>query len=410
MRNSPREDNDWNSRALGGLFLIGAIAVAASIIGVPLFYWTMCRFNVPTGHIAVLTRKTGKDIPNEEELAPDATYKGLQKEVLAEGRHFRNPWSWDWDVVPQVEIPQGKLGVRIRLYGDDPPNNEVIAWKENEKGIVPDVLRPGRYPINALVVDATTDQPIGPGRSRNNYVEIVELHDTVTVPAGYKGVVTRLSGSLPDNPNSVLSEAGRRGVQAETLSPETYYRNPYIERINLVDCRSQRLNLSADGDMGFPSKDGFWVTLDGIIEFRVKPEEAARVVVMYNELENDQGQATGAQGEDGGFQRMNVRIDDEIIRKVVLPNARSFCRLRGSDHAGRDFISGDPQQVPGRLSEVDGNGLRRPWHRDRAGPHHQDQSTAANRHAGAAAANCRGTAAAVWQGTVAARIGKGVGD
>ena len=62
---------------------------------------------------------------------------------------------------------------------------------------------------------------------------------------------------------------------------------------------------------------------------------------MYNELENDVGPAGPAQGEDGVFQRMNVQIDEEIIKKVVLPNARSFCRLRGSDHSGRDFISGE---------------------------------------------------------------------
>jgi hypothetical protein len=78
--------------------------------------------------------------------------------------------------------------------------------------------------------------------------------------------------------------------------------------------------------MGFPSKDGFWVVLDGIIELRVMPEKAAEVYVIYNELENDAGGA---------------RIDEEVIKKVVLPNARSFCRLRGSDHSGREFISGD---------------------------------------------------------------------
>ncbi len=333
MRTSSRSSDDGFGRAIGPLFLLGAIAIALSLVGLPFFYWAMCRFNVPTGHIAVLTKKTGKDIPNDAELAPDSSYKGLQKEVLAEGRHFRNPWNWDWEVVPQVEIPQGKIGVRIRMYGDDPPGNEVIAWKENEKGIVPEVLRPGRYPINAIVVGQT--------ENRSNYAEIIELHDPITVPAGYKGVVTNLSGPLADDPNQTLTQKGRRGVEEKPLDAGTYYVNPYVTRINLVDCRSQRFNLASDDDMGFPSKDGFWVTLDGVIEFRIKPEQAAQVLVMYNELENDVGPAGPAQGEDGVFQRMNVQIDEEIIKKVVLPNARSFCRLRGSDHSGRDFISGE---------------------------------------------------------------------
>jgi regulator of protease activity HflC (stomatin/prohibitin superfamily) len=306
-----------------GIFFMGGVLVLASMVALPIFYYGFCRITVPTGHMAVMTRKTGQDIPNDAELAPDATYKGLQKEVLAEGRHFRNPWSWDWEVVPQVEIPQGKVGVRIRLYGDDPLEGGVIAWKDNEKGIVPGVLQPARYPINALVA--------GQKSERKNYAEIIELHDQVTVPAGFRGVVTNLAGDMPQDPNTiVLTEAdrGKRGVESKTLDAKTYpeYSNPYITRVELVDCRSQRFNLSADGDMGFPSKDGFWVVLDGIIEFRVMPDKAADVFVTYNESQNDTN---------------GTRIDEEVIKKVVLPNARSFCRLRGSDHSGREFISGD---------------------------------------------------------------------
>lgn len=305
------------------VFFVGGALVLASIVAAPIFYWGFCRIDVPTGHMAVMTRKTGEEIANDQELAPDADHKGLQKEVLAEGRHFRNPWTWDWEVVPQIEIPQGKVGVRIRLYGDDPPGGEIIAWQENEKGIVPGVLRPGRYPINAVLA--------GQKRERDNYAEIIELHDMVTVPAGFRGVITNLSGAMPQDPNTIVLAApdkGKRGVEAQTLDAETYPEssNPYITRVELVDCRSQRFNLSQDGDMGFPSKDGFWVMLDGIIEFRVMPEKAAEVYVTYNESAND---------------KSGTRVDEEVIKKVVLPNARSFCRLRGSDHSGREFISGD---------------------------------------------------------------------
>jgi regulator of protease activity HflC (stomatin/prohibitin superfamily) len=94
-----------------------------------------------------------------------------------------------------------------------------------------------------------------------------------------------------------------------------------------VDCRSQRFNLATGGEMGFPSKDGFWVTLDGIIEFRVQPDQASKVFVTYNDANNDD--------------QRDARVDEEIINKVILPNARSFCRLRGSDHSGKEFISGD---------------------------------------------------------------------
>jgi len=309
---------DRNDRGVMTLFIIGGIVALMLLLIAPVAYWTACRFNVPTGYMAVLTKKTGKDLPNDAELAPTAEYKGLQQAVLQEGRHFYNPWYWDWDVVQQLEIPDGKCGVRIRLYGDDPPESQIIAWKENEKGIVPDVLRPGRYALNALVQ--------GQSRVRDNYAEMIELHEPVTVPAGFKGVVTNLSSPLPTEANTILTEKGKRGVEAKSLSEGTYLINPYVTRINLVDCRSQRHNLSAEGEMGFPSKDGFWVTLDGIIEFRVKPEEAAKVFVVYNEISNDKD---------------FPHIEDEVVKKIVLPNARAFCRLRGSDHSGREFISGD---------------------------------------------------------------------
>jgi regulator of protease activity HflC (stomatin/prohibitin superfamily) len=168
-------------------------------------------------------------------------------------------------------------------------------------------------------------------RNKADYAEIIELHEPVTIPAGYKGVVTNLSGPLPEKPNQLLVPAGQRGVQEKPLDEGTYYMNPYMYRIELVDCRSQRFNLSENYDMGFPSKDGFWVSLDGIIEFRVKPEMAARVYVTYNELENDQNKVHA--------------LDQELIKKVIMPNTRSFCRLRGSNASGRDFISGETRSA-----------------------------------------------------------------
>ncbi len=314
----PLASASWFSLGIAvSLFLAVAL-----VIGYPVFLYTWCRIEVPNRHLAILVKKTGKNLSNDDEMAPGPEYKGLQPDVLAEGRHYRNPWSWDWEVVPQVEIPQDKLGVRIRLYGEDLPYGELIAWQEGQKGIVPEVLRPGRHPLNAWLVGEGT-------RRRNNYAEYIELHDPIVVPAGYKGVVTRLSGPMPDNPNVLLVPKGFRGVQeeAETLDPGTYYFNSYVNRVDLVDCRSKRFDLTTGGEMGFPSKDGFWVTLDGTIEFRVLPDRAAHVFVTYNDEKNDS--------------EARAAIEEEIINKIILPNARSFCRLRGSDNSGKEFISGD---------------------------------------------------------------------
>ena len=269
--------------------------------------------------MVIMIKKTGNDMPTDAEIAPDESYKGVQKKVLAEGRYFYNPYSWDWTVVPQIEIPEGKLGVRVRLYGDDLPPRDLIAWEENQKGIVPEVLRPGRYAINAKLEGAP------PREDGDSYAEHILLYDPITIPAGFKGIVTELSAPLPDDTNVLLVEDKKRGVQNPTLAPSTYYVNPFVTNINLVDCRSQRFNLAQLGEeeLGFPTIDGFWVSLQGIIEFRVMPEKASEVYVIYNDTDN--GDA----------------IDEEIISKIILPNARSFVRLEGSSHSGREFISGE---------------------------------------------------------------------
>ena len=122
-------------------------AIAVIAIGVLVYeFYNSFLIEVPNKHMAVLVHKTGKDLDNSESLAPSEEYKGVQPVVLTEGRYYYNPYNWAWTVVPQIEIPAGKLGVRIRLYGENLPTGELIAFKESQKGIVPEVLYPGRYP------------------------------------------------------------------------------------------------------------------------------------------------------------------------------------------------------------------------------------------------------------------------
>jgi regulator of protease activity HflC (stomatin/prohibitin superfamily) len=292
------------------------------------FCYTECRIEVPGTSMAILYKKTGLDYGKGDVIAPTEEYKGVQKNVLGNGRYYRNPYVWDWEVVPQIEIPEGKLGVRIRLYGEDLPAGELIAWKENQKGIVPEVLNPARYAINAKLVDPKSDAELAGKRYYDSYAEIIELHDPVTIPAGFLGVKTELSSPL-GKPNVLLSEKGKRGTQEETLEPSTYYLNPYITRVDLIDVRSQRYNLSGENEVGFPTRDGFWVTLDGIIEFRPAKKTAAKSYVIYNEAKKQE----------------DSNIDEEIIKKVILPNARSYARLRGSNYLGRDYISGETRTI-----------------------------------------------------------------
>lgn len=317
----------WRRRILVASPIVAALLVFCAIV-VAMVVYTQCRIDVPARRFAVLTRKTGIDLENHQEVAPDKDHKGLQLEVLSEGRYFYNPYTWDWEVYKMIEIPADKMGVRVRLYGEDLPYGDFLATDENHKGIIEEVLRPGRYAINAMVIDRLTKNEVGTDRrGKSDYVEIIELWDPKIIPAGYKGVVTNLAGPMPEDPNKMLVEPGFRGAQEQTFQPGTYYKNPYIYRINAIDTRSQRFNLSEGKDMTFPSKDGFPISLDGIIEFRVIPETAALTYVTYNDQSNDTPTST--------------HIAEEIIDKVIMPNARAFCRLRGSNSSAREFIGGE---------------------------------------------------------------------
>lgn len=291
-----------------GTGLLAVMLLSGVAVAVVWMIYSSFRIDVGSGEIAVLTHKVGLDLTNGQEVAPDEEHKGIQKKVLTEGRYFFNPYAWSWEVVKQKEIMSGEMGVMVSLTGDDLGYGEYLAQVDAEgqattKGIMPGVLNPGRYPINP-------------------YLYSVEIHAPVTIPAGYKGVLTNLAAPLANEPNRLLVDTGERGVQEKTLEPGTHYLSPYVYRVDLVDCRSQRFNLGEEGDMGFPSKDGFWVSLDGVIEFRVNPEKAAEVYVLFNQTEN------------------GPLIDEEIVKTVIMPNARSFCRLQGSNSSGREFIQG----------------------------------------------------------------------
>ncbi len=296
------------------MVLIGALAASPFVI---MGVYNACKIEVDTGKQAVLIRKVGLDLGKDQELAPPrkgggAYYKGVQTEgayggVLTEGRYFYNPFYWGWEISDQYVIPNGKIGIRIALDGDDLPTGQILA-EPGQKGILRKVELPGRYPYNP-------------------YAEEFKLEEPVTVPAGFRGVVTLLAGKTPKDPNVFLVGEGERGVQSKTLDPGTYYLNPYETRVSLVDCRSKRFNLGEGSAMDFLSSDGFPVTLDGAVEFRVLPTRAAEVFVKYNE--DDNGDA----------------IDGEIIAKIITPESRSLCRTGGSKLTGGQFISGADREV-----------------------------------------------------------------
>lgn len=277
--------------------VLGFLGFGAGLLGLAIFT-VSGMVVVENRRAAVLIRKTGDDLPNGEILATPEQ-KGIQADPLPEGWYWRNPYAWDWVMVDQKEIPPNKVGVQVRTWGRHMSENQVIAGA-GERGIVGDVLRPGRYVVNP-------------------YAYKVVLYPAVSIEPGHVGVVTLVSGTDPKNPNEFLVEAGERGTQKHTLPPGTYYENPFIKQITPIDIRSHRFDMTADKIIRFPSLDGFDITMEGTIEWYIDPLRVAEVFSKYVD---------------------NRDMLTCITETVILPNARAYSRIEGSKHLARDFIGG----------------------------------------------------------------------
>jgi hypothetical protein len=77
--------------------------------------------------------------------------------------------------VPAQVIPAGKVGIVTAKVGEELPEGVFIA-DEGQKGIRRGVLGPGKYRLNP-------------------YGYNVDVVDAISIPIGYVGVITSLSGT-----------------------------------------------------------------------------------------------------------------------------------------------------------------------------------------------------------------------
>ncbi len=339
------------------LLIAGALLVLGSALG--LGTWFLCRIYVPEGMCAVLIKKTGELLPEGESVATTNNQRGIQQEVLGPGRHFRDPFRFDWQIVDLTEIPSGdpktwtltagkltdgsdmqsglykfegefpKIGVVTRKVGKRPPTGQVVVSRESGyQGILEEVLTPGVYKINP-------------------YVYEVELYPATVIPAGFVGVVTNLFGedrpdvAESDMPTSAtaaeygdegsalsyqrrLANASERGTIREVLQPGIYFINPKLMKITLVEIgyneySQLRIDKFTDSQISFPSDTGYLIRVGVTVVWGIDPDHAAEIV-------NDFG---------------NV---DKVLEKVINPQLRSICRNIGSTYAARDFIQGEKRE------------------------------------------------------------------
>jgi regulator of protease activity HflC (stomatin/prohibitin superfamily) len=298
------ESRRWQPHLSPRALLFGAGLSLLPLVFI--FIWYFCRIEPGAGEIAVLIHKTGEDLTDGAILALDPQRKGIQLEVLPEGRYFRNPLFWGWEIHSITDIPAGRLAVLTRLFGKEPAPGKIIAGKDS-KGIVAEVLTPGKYRLNP-------------------YAYGVELFDALSIRPGSVGVVTSLVGQdvlqddlPPATRNSYLVGEDFKGVVPEVLDPGTYYLNPYIYNVVEVNLQSQRFILGGDDAISFLTLDGFTVNVEGTLEFSIERDKAALLTHQVGDM-------------------------DDVLKKLILPKARGFSRIEGSKHPAINFIVGETRQ------------------------------------------------------------------
>jgi regulator of protease activity HflC (stomatin/prohibitin superfamily) len=302
------------------LFLVGTALLLIALVGG--YIWFIQRVEVEAGEVLVLIRKVGQPLPD---TAPDGSplpaelrtqvvlypellqrlgqppnstrYKGIQYDVLTEGRYFRDPFFWERKVIPAISIAQDEVGLLIRKFGRSLPSGKLVATEPDERGPLAEVLKPGRYNINPHAYDVRRVRP-------------------VIILAGQVGIQTLLSGADPTSPNEYVVRAGERGVQPDVLPPGMYYNNPYLRRIQTMDVRSQTLDLHGQDCIRFPSNDSFEILIDCTVEYAIRQDMAPHVVVAIGD-------------------------HADVRDKLILPYTRSLCRIEGSKLPARDFIAGE---------------------------------------------------------------------
>lgn len=196
-------------------------AAALFVLGVFAFVWIFCRVYVGPGEMAIVTSKTGDELPPGAILA-EPGQKGVQRIPLGEGRHFLNPVTHDWRIVAAITIPAGSVGVVTSKNGRELAPGEILAPDRDSKGVWKDVLGPGRYRLNPEGYD-------------------VKVMSAINIPIGYVGVVTSQTGK-PAASGS-FAGPGEKGVMEKVLQPGLYYVNPRAYQVDVVEIGMNQVSI-----------------------------------------------------------------------------------------------------------------------------------------------------------------------
>lgn len=352
------------------IIFVGAIALLIFI-----YVWGFCRIYVAPGQMAVIIAKTGKPLPAGQILAGPGQ-KGIRSEVLGEGRHFRDPILYQREIHKLIPIPPGKVGILTAKVGADLPEGEFLA-DENQKGIRRSVLGPGKYRLNP-------------------YGYRIDVVDAISIPIGYAGVITSLSGEQMTGAG--FAGANEKGVRKDILQPGLYYVNPKQYKTDIVEIGVNQVSMLGKAGVQLSSKTQLdtknvamqrlqsnaleqqkqkrWNYLSRAVKqtlssSRQQEGQAQQIALDRAKrefLENDSASAMVVPEfvefpSRDGFQisiDMSVEIEmlpsdiagifsrygdlPQVLDKILIPQITSISRNKGSEYGAKDFIVGEGRE------------------------------------------------------------------
>ncbi len=268
--------------ALGILAWIVALVAGLWLV----WQWGFCRFYVDPDEMAVITAKNGAPLPPGEILAKQGQ-KGVQEDVLGEGRHFRNPVFFEREIRKVTVIPPGKVGIVTSKVGAELPPGEFLA-EPGQKGIWRRVLGPGKYRLN-------------PHGYR------IDILDAMNIPVGYVGVMTSLSGEQA--PSGQFAGPRQKGVRPDVLQPGLYYVNPKEFTIDVLEIGVNQVSLL--GPLGSE------VITKRQIATQSRATDELQMNVLQAQRQKREGYLSGSQAAEGD-KDAGVKIS-----RIALPAAKA---------------------------------------------------------------------------------------
>lgn len=319
------------------LISIGLIVVLTPIIGYVAYEWTVNRIYVEEGNSLMLRYKGPLVFGSRKTAKPGYWAEEGEIGVLAKlrgpGRHFYCPIWWEREIVPDVVIKPGQVGIVTCKLGGDLPGGDFLVDGDigttEFKGILRKVLHPGRYRINpyGYEVEIVNTQRFVSGNTEKQA-------GWVEIPTGYVGVVTNLA----DNP----AIGAKAGIQENVLPPGIYPINGREQHVDIVEIGYRHSTIQveverdangnvvvdengepkiADEDSGisFPSSDGFEMHIDFTAIWGLMPEQAPDAIRTIGNVE-------------------------AVEQKIVLPQIKSILRNNGSKYQAVQLLVGDDRE------------------------------------------------------------------